>query len=83
VRCHKSDHARSACKEPVGKWEAKFDQEKDKYWAGTLKWQQKALAEKTSDKSPAKTKTTPAPTLVQKDSRRHTLAPLSSDSDDD
>ncbi len=33
------------------KWEAKFDQEKDKYWAGTLKWQQKALAEKTPDKS--------------------------------
>jgi hypothetical protein len=83
VRCHAKGHARASCKEPAGKWEAKLDQEKDKYWAGTLKWHQKALAENTPYNSPAKTKSTPPPTLVQNDSRRRTLAPLSSDSDDE
>ena len=43
VRCHSKEHLRSACKEPVGKWEEKFDKDKEKYWLGTLKWQQKAL----------------------------------------
>jgi hypothetical protein len=28
VRCHAKDHARSTCKEPVGRWEAKFDEKK-------------------------------------------------------
>jgi hypothetical protein len=59
VRCHSKDHARSTCKEPVGRWEAKFDENKDKYWAGTLKWQQKAQEEKSG---PA---TVTPPTLVQ------------------
>jgi hypothetical protein len=47
VRCHAKDHARATCKEPIGWWEAEFDENKDKYWAGTLKWQQKAQAEKS------------------------------------
>ena len=42
VRCHAKDHSRSTCKAPVGRWEAKFDEHKDKYWAGALKWQQKS-----------------------------------------
>jgi hypothetical protein len=37
VRCHAKDHAWATCKEPVGRWEAKFDENKDKYWQGTLK----------------------------------------------
>jgi hypothetical protein len=83
IRYHAKDHTRASCKEPAGKWETKFDTEKDKYWAGTLKWQQNSLAEKAPNKTPAKPKVTLPPTLVQKDSRRHTLAPLSSDSDDE
>jgi hypothetical protein len=72
---------RSACKEPTARWETKFDNEKEKYWTGTLKWQQKAAAEPNS----AKPKT--PPTLIQKraglsepsegkkrESRRQTLA---------
>jgi hypothetical protein len=80
VRCHAKDHAQSTCKEPVGRWESKFDENKDKYWAGTLKWQQKAQAEKTGS-----TKATPPPTLVQqtKQSRRHHLAPRYPDEDDE
>ncbi len=84
VRCHAKDHTRATCKQTAGRWETKFDNEKDKYWAGTLKWQQKALAEPTS------TKTKTPPTLVQKpagfaeakrkESRRQTFA---SDSDED
>jgi hypothetical protein len=65
VRCHAKDHARATCKEPIGRWETKFDENKDKYWAGTLKWQQKAQQEKTG--APA---TTP-PTLVQKKKESH------------
>ncbi len=38
VRCHSKEHLRSSCKEPVGKWEEKFDKDKEKYWLGTLKW---------------------------------------------
>ncbi len=60
IRCHAKDHTRATCKETAGRRETKFDNEKDKYWAGTLKWQQKALAEPTS------TKTKTPPTLVQK-----------------
>jgi hypothetical protein len=30
VRCHSKDHARATCKEPAGRWEAKFDVNKDK-----------------------------------------------------
>jgi hypothetical protein len=84
VRCHSKDHLRSACKEPAARWETKFDNEKDKYWTGTLKWQQKAAAE------PASAKTKTPPTLVQKqvgftdakrkEGRRHTFT---SDSDED
>jgi hypothetical protein len=44
VRCHSKDHLHSACKEPAARWETKFDHEKEKYWTGTLKWQQKAAA---------------------------------------
>jgi hypothetical protein len=75
VRCHAKDHARATCKEPVGRWEVKFDENKDKYWAGTLKWQQKSQQEKTD------TPVTTPPTLVQKkkESRRHHLF----DSEDD
>ncbi len=29
LRCHAKIHFRSSCKEPVGKWETKFDTEKD------------------------------------------------------
>jgi hypothetical protein len=75
VRCHAKGHARASCKEPAGKWEKKFDKAKEAYWNGTLKYQQKALAEKNPTKSPDKTKSTTPPTLVQKDSRRQTLAP--------
>jgi hypothetical protein len=60
VRCHTREHTRATCKEPAGRWEAKFDEEKDKYWAGTLKCQQKALAE------PASSKPKTPPTLVQR-----------------
>ncbi len=82
VRCHAKDHARSTCKEPVGRWEAKFDENKDKYWAGTLKWQQKAQEEK---KGTPKVTFTTAPTLVQqpKQSRRHHLAPRYPEEDDE
>jgi hypothetical protein len=31
IRCHSKSHARSTCKEPVGRWETKFDTEKEKY----------------------------------------------------
>jgi hypothetical protein len=81
VRCHAKDHSRSTCKEQAGRWETKFDNEKEKYWTGTLKWQQKVAAE------PASAKPKPPPTLVQKrvgfnessegkkkESRRQTLA---------
>jgi hypothetical protein len=80
VRCHAKDHARATCKEPAGRWEAKFDENKDKYWAGTLKWQQKAQEEKKGTP-----KVTPAPTLVQqpKQSRRHHLVPRYPDEDDE
>jgi hypothetical protein len=67
VRCHAKDHARSTCKEPVGRWEAKFDKNKDKYWAGTLKWQQKAQEEKKGTP-----KVTPAPTLVPTQAKSQT-----------
>ncbi len=77
VRCHAKDHARATCKEPVGRWEAKFDENKDKHWAGTLKWQKKSQDEKTG------TPTTTPPTLIQKkkESRRHHLS--HPDNDDD
>jgi hypothetical protein len=80
VRCHAKDHARSTCKEPVGRWEAKFDENKDKYWAGTLKWQQKAQEEKKGTP-----KVTPPPTLVQqpKPRRRHHLAPRYQEEEDE
>ena len=85
VRCHSKEHLRSACKESAGKWEEKFDKDKDKYWAGTLKWQLKAKEEKTGAKTtPAITPNPPTPpTLVQKEGRRQTLAHPSSDSDED
>jgi hypothetical protein len=35
LRCHAITHSRASCKEPAGRWEAKFDSEKDKYWLGT------------------------------------------------
>ncbi len=76
VRCHSKDHSRSACKDAAGKWETKFDQEKEKYWTGTLKWQQKALTE------PAPTKSKPPPTLIQKKTSRYQALPYQ-DSDDD
>jgi hypothetical protein len=78
VRCHSKEHVRSTCKEPVSKWEAKFDKDKEKYWLSTLKWQQKASADKTEAKPNPSTKVTTPPTLVQKESRRHTLLPLQS-----
>jgi hypothetical protein len=70
VRCHAKDHARATCKEPVGRWEANFDENKDKYWAGTLKWQKKSQDEKTG--APAAI----PPTLIQKkkESRRQHLS---------
>ncbi len=73
VRCHAKDHLRSACKEPAARWETKFDTEKEKYWTGTLKWQQKAATE------PASAKPKTPPTLIQKEgkkkeSRRQTIA---------
>jgi hypothetical protein len=40
IRCHAQGHTRSACKDVAGRWETKFDNEKEKYWTGTLKWQQ-------------------------------------------
>ncbi len=57
----------------------KFDENKDKYWLGTLKWQQKSQQEKTGA-----TPTTP-PTLVQKKkgSRRHHNIVHFSDEEDD
>jgi hypothetical protein len=88
VRCHSKGHARSTWKEPVARWEAKFDTEKEKYWAGTLKWQLKAAAEPAS----TKTKPTTPPTLVQKpaatdgkkkESHRQTIRPASPDLWDD
>jgi hypothetical protein len=78
VRCHSKEHLRSSCKEPVGKWEENFDKDKEKYWLGTLKWQQKAPAEKTRAQPHSTPKATIPPTLVQKESRRHTLLPLQS-----
>ncbi len=51
VRCHSKDHARATCKQPAGKWEEKFDKDKSTYWAGALKWQQKAQAEKATAKT--------------------------------
>jgi hypothetical protein len=75
IRCHAQGHTRSACKEAAGRWEAKFDNEKEKYWTGTLKWQQKALAETPSSKTKGSSSQTP-PTLLQpKTSRRQTLYP--------
>jgi hypothetical protein len=79
VRCHAKDHARSTCKEPAGRWETKFDENKDKYWLGTLKWQQKSQEEKagSAPKTP--------PTLIQKkkESRRQHLPPPLPDDDSD
>ncbi len=66
VRCHSKDHARASCKQPAGKWEEKFDKDKGAYWTGTLKWQQKAQAEKASTKTTPTTKTTTPPSLVQR-----------------
>jgi hypothetical protein len=79
VRCHSKDHVRSTCKEPAGRWETKFDENKDKYWLGTLKWQQKSQEEKTS--SAPKT----PPTLIQKkkESRRQHLPLLLPDDGDE
>ncbi len=34
VHCHARDHSRSTCKEQAGRWETKFDNEKEKYWTG-------------------------------------------------
>jgi hypothetical protein len=31
LRCHAKTHSRATCKEPAGRWETKFDAEKDKY----------------------------------------------------
>ncbi len=76
VRCHSNDRTRKACKEREGRWEAKFDTEKDKYWVNILKGQEKANAEKPG------TKAATPPTLIQKQSRRHTLRPHLLDSDD-
>jgi hypothetical protein len=73
VRCHSKEHARATCKEPVGRWEAKFDENKNKYWLGTLKWQKKSQEE-----NPAlPPRLHPPPTLVQKkkESRRYHLVP--------
>jgi hypothetical protein len=75
LRCHAKTHSRATCKEPAGRWETKFDAEKDKYWLGTLKWQQKSQAEKAGGKAK------PPPTLIQKESRFQTLS-FSSQEDD-
>ncbi len=83
VRCQAKDHARASCKQPAGKWEEKFDKDKGGYWTSTLKWQQKAHAKKTTVKSTTPTKVTFPPSLVHKDSHRQTLAPSSSDDDDE
>ncbi len=76
IRCHSKDHARKACKEPEERWEAKFDSNKDTYCVNILKWQEKAKAEKPG------TKAATAPTLIQKESRQHTIRSHSPDDDD-
>jgi hypothetical protein len=76
TRCHKGGHIRKDCKEPKFKWEDKFDKEKDHYWVGVLKWQQKGTGPKAS---PA---TQPLTLHVKPEKSFNTIA-TDSDSDDD